>query len=422
MKKQAVKFLLLTLLLEPTAFSAPTPLTWEEVRSTAEIRNLGLASAQQTWQSYEMAVKGSYGDFLPSISLEAERRRTISESYGFATKTKSKTYSVAASWNLFNGFASIAALGKARAQAAESLAARDATSVDLRYEIRRAFFNVYIQQERIRLFERTQKRQQQNEKLISLKYESGTEARWNLLKTRADRERADYNLESAKTSLATARDTLAQYLQVDSLPSDRFVENQTIQPPSIKNEEDRARSHPDLLQSQFNQESLDKNRTSARSAFLPSIDLSYSISREQNEIGSRSRPESRQWAVVAQWNIFNGFSDYYDLQQANLLHEAAELKTENLQRQLISNIRSASADLKSSAARLPSVKSLREAAEERVRTVSAQYRSGLKTYLDWEQAEAQLLEAEQVEITALSNALEALAAYERAIGITLEAP
>jgi outer membrane protein TolC len=110
------------------------------------------------------------------------------------------------------------------------------------------------------------------------------------------------------------------------------------------------------------------------------------------------------------------------VQQANLTYEAAELEREKVERELQTTVLTAGTNLKTATAGLPSATSQREAAEERVRTVSAQYRSGLKTYLEWEQAEALLIDYEQAEMSALNNALNALAEYERAAGITLEQP
>lgn len=404
------------------AFAAP--FSWPEIKSMAGAENPTLQSAQKNWEASRAGVKESYGAFLPEVTLSARRTRTETEISILETKSRSRTYSVAASWNIFSGFSTVAGVVRARAGESEALARQELSSAELRYQLRRAFFSVYVQQERIRLFEKILKRQQQNEKLVSLKYDSGTEARWNVMKTRADRERAEFNLDAAKSDLQSARDQLARYLYLDSLP-ERPVDASLIASaaiPTLGNEEIRAATHPELKVSEATENRLGSDKILARSAFLPTVDLSYTRSRDQNEIGSRPRTDSNTVAIVAQWNIFNGFSDFFNVQQANIAKEAAELDRQVVARRLVSDIRTAHTSLKNAQNRLPSAKSLREAAEERVRTVSAQYRSGLKTYLDWEQAEAQLLETEQQEVTALNTSLDALAEFERASGTTLEEP
>ena len=410
------------LILAPSAHAAPYQ--WHEIKSLASPENPSLQSARRNWEASRAGVKKSYGAFLPEINLSARRTRTVTEVSILETKTRSRAYTVAASWNLFAGFSSVAGVDRAKAGESEALAREDLTSSELRYQLRRTFFSVYVQQERIRLFERILKRQQQNEKLVSLKYDNGTEARWNVLKTRADRERAEYNLEAAKADLASAREQLARHLYLETLPP-RPVDaaGLALAPvPALNGGETRAALHPELKASEASEARLASDRVLARSTFLPTIDLTYSRGRDQNEIGSRTRTDTDTFAIVAQWNIFNGFSDYHGVQQANLAREAAELDTQVVARRILADLRSAHSSLQLAQGRLPSAKSLREAAEERVKTVSAQYRSGLKTYLDWEQAEAQLLETEQQEVTALSTALDAIAAFERASGITLEEP
>lgn len=419
--KDQGKFLFVTLLLSTAASAQGSPLRWEEAKSLAERQNPSLRSAGLNWESSQHAVKENYGNFFPEVSLSARKSRGETEAAFLETKARSHTYTVAASWNLFAGFSTWAGLQSAKAAEAESHAQRDLTSVELRYQLRQAYFSVYIQQERIVLFERIVKRLRQNEKLVSLKYDNGTEARWNLRKTQADRERAEYNLEAAKLELASARDQLARYLHLEA-----FADNvetpavPAVPPASASGAADE--SHPQLRLSRATEERFDQAITAARANFLPSLDLSYSRSRDQNEIGSRVRTDSNTVALTASWNIFNGFSDYQKVQQANLRHEAASFDRMSTERQLQNQILVSANNLRSQVMRLPSARSLRAASEERVSTVSAQYRSGLKAYIDWEQAETQLVEAEQQEINALSNALSALADWEKTTGITLEQP
>lgn len=410
------------LMLAAGASAAPTAFDWEEIRAAAETRNPGLLGAEKSWQSARSAKKATYGAFLPTVSLSARRTKTVTEISTLETTSKSRLYSVAASWNLFNGFATVASVQRAGAQEEESLAAKDVTSVELRYQLRKAFFSVYIQQERIKLYEKMLKRQQQNEKLVSLKHESGTEARWNVLKAKAERERAEYNLESAKSELFLARDNMAKLLNLESLPEKPVAIPPTNALLSSPAKGEGVASHPSLRRSRFSAEKTGREITLARSAFLPTLDLAYTRSRDTSEIGAKTRTDSNSFAIVAQWQIFNGLTDFHKVQQANLAYEAAELERERVERELQTGILSASVGLKTASAGLPSATSLREAAEERVRTVSAQYRSGLKTYLDWEQAEAQLIDFEQAEMSALNGALNALAEYERAAGITMEQP
>ncbi len=396
-------------------------LSWEEVKGISQTRDLGIQSAEFSQRASTYAKRKSYSAFLPSLTVSARKNKSVAEAYGIESQSKSHTYSATATLNLFNGFGSVANIQKTTAAERQAESQKAAASVNARYELRLAYTDLFIQQERVRVFEKTLRRQQQNERLVSIKYDSGTEAKWNVLKTKAERERAEYNLESAKTSLAIAKEKLQTLLNLPQLPSaDAQSPLSELQTPGQIDEERVLANHPLYLDEKFGVAKTEKDIAVARSAFLPSIDLNYSKSREFNELGAKARTDNWSWSVVAQWNIFNGFSDFHQWQQVRMAHYASRENYEKTKSSLLQEIRSSQRELQLAISRLPSTRSIREAAEARGKTVSAQYRSGLKSYLDWEQAEAQLNESEQTELSALANAFQSLANYEKSIGKTLD--
>jgi outer membrane protein len=396
-------------------------ISWDEIRNISKQRDLGIKSSEYTYQANLSAKKQSFSGFLPTISLSARRNKSVAEAYGIESETKALSIGATASLNLFNGFSTSATVGKTSAAANEAKAAKDLSSVNARYQLRLAFTDLLIQQERRKIFEKSLKRQQQNEKLVSIKYESGTEAKWNLLKTKAERERAEYNLEAAKIAWESARENLLRLLNIDALP-DYEVNSplSDLRLPAKGIQEEILESHPSFQEAKYAKDRTEKDIALARSAFFPTIDLSYSKNREFNEIGAKTRTDSTGWSLVAQWNIFNGLSDFHNWQKTRMASAASGENLEKIRLNLLQEIRSSERELQVSISRLPSTKSIREAAESRVKTVSAQYRSGLKSYLDWEQADAQLNESEQTEVSALANAFESLARFEKSIGKTLD--
>ncbi len=410
------------------AESAPTPqklLTWEEVRKLALEQNTTLGGAMLSRKSSAAAVKGAYSGFLPRLSLNADRSRSRTEVASVESRKTDLQFGATASLNLFSGFGTMATLARAKAVENESGASFDSASANLRRDLRVAYFNIFQLQERIRLNERALKREQQNQRLVELKYNAGSEARWNVKKKKAELDRAVYNLENSRAQLASARETLAGLLQLEALPNGIVPapdEAQLRVPAALP--EKVIEAHPEVRRSRFAEERTLQDITIARSALYPSLDLSFSRSfSESKPDGSvRSRSNSNTFAITADWNLFNGASDYYKIQQANLGQEASVLATSGLYRELLANYRNRSSSYTQAAALLPVSRALREAAEERSRTVSEQYRAGLKTYLDWEQAESQLLDAEQAEIKALGESLVAFAELEQALGLSLEQP
>jgi adhesin transport system outer membrane protein len=414
--------LILALALLPSAALA-TPLTWQDVKNMALKENPSLRSASLLEQAASSQAKSSLGRFAPTLTLNGARRRSSITSAGTEAIDRRGAYGLTASLNLFAGFSTIADWQQNRARADEATADKDLTSADLRYQLRKAYFEVSYQQVRIRLFERIFKRLEQNQKLISLKYESGTEAQWNVQKTGSDAEFAAYNLKAAQLDLITAQDKLSQLLQIDKLPNPEVEDPKPehITPINV-DAEALSREHPAVKKSVAYADRQGRLRTAARAAFFPTIDLSYTRGRENPYVGDRLGLDQNAMALTAQWNIFSGFADYFNVQAANIRYDSADQGQIAEQRRVLNDIRTSVNNLKNGIDRLPSARSQRIAAEERSRTVSAQYRAGLKTYIDWESSESQLIETQQTELSALRNALYALAEAERATGKTLEQP
>ena len=415
--------LLLLLALSSPLPALAAPLGWADVRSLGLERSPQLKGAGLRENSSRAELKSTYGNFLPDVSLNASRSRRVDEIGTTENKDRRGGYGLTATWNLFAGFATVAETGRARAAYDVAQADRDLTSSELRRDLRRAFFDVAYQQDRIALYERIVKRLEQNYRLISLKYENGTEARWNVQKNEADRARAEFNLLSARNGLATSRDRLAQLLYLDALPSEA-VSSTPVEEIKLTLGEPNSlvQSHPAIRKASAEAEVADRARTTARASFLPSLDLTYSRTSERPELGERLRSNANAVALTANWNVFNGLSDIYKVQQANLRQEAAELDRVSANRRVLTEMRSAFLNFETSRASVPSLRALREAAEERVRTVSAQYRAGLKTYLEWDEAQRSLTEAQENEVKAIYEALISLADAERAAGRTLEEP
>jgi len=394
-------------------------LRWDDVKRMALEQNPTLRSSEKTYLASKKSVNQSYGSFLPSLSLSARKSTSEALSAAVETESRSEILTGTANLNLFSGFSSLANVKKNIASRGESEANLEIASIDLRNSLKRVFSTAYIQQERIKLFARTLKRQEQNEKLVSLKYNSGAEARWNLLKAKADKERAQFNLSMAGRELENSQAELGRLLNLPVPPKQvveislKEIEKEMPLPASLE-------SHPVWRKALFTEDKVSQDSLAARAAFYPSLDLSYSKSKEKSRPGTEREVDSI--SLSASWNIFNGLSDFYNVQRANLNIESVVLQNAEVKSSLETTARVSRVKAINSVSRLPSARALRGAAEERLKTVSTQYRAGLKSYLDWEQAENQLLESETAEINALGEALLALADLEKAFGIPLGAP
>ncbi len=416
---------LLCILLLASKFSLAAELQWSDLVKATLSSNPDLASATQNLYSSENALKGSYGAFLPVISLDAKASRS---DYSYSDlnfiggmngeiDSRSTQYGVNGSWNIFQGFSSLGTLESNRAVRDASFADTQIKSIDLRYQLRQAYFNTIMAAEQIHLYEKIRNREQDNARFIELKYNSGTEAKWNLLKTRADAHQAAFNLENAKSLFKEQLFTLERLTGISSLEIDNFHLDQNILKEKPDSEFD-LEHHPSFLKSQANVTKAEKDKLSANSGFLPTLNASYSWYKQHYE---RISPTNNQsFSLTADWNIFNGGVDYYSREKAKTTIAAADYNLESTKRNLLEAYRKALQEFTTSLQNIPIVTEELEAANERATTVTAQYRNGLKTYLDWEQAQSLLTEAETAVIEAEKQCLLNRASLENSIGYSLE--
>jgi len=407
--------LLLFVILPGVDYADAQILDWSDLVTLAKKNSPNLQSSEWSLRSKQAEKKASYGDFLPSVSLSKDKNSATTKALGSSSTKKTTDDGITASLNLFNGFADIAKIKKLSYEEQASVQDLILKSILVRFNLRQAYYRLLIQQKRIQLSEETLQREKNNEKFISLKYENGTEARWNLLKVRADLEKARFNLENAKNDSTTEKKNLETIVgnSISSITSNEenlydFAESSLY---SIENHPQVQKLHLQFLASE-------KNKTIARSAFLPSLNASYTKSRSTTEPSPRT--DTGTFLLSADWNIFNGLSDFYTLQQVSAAAESLNYEWENTLKTVSNAIDTAKRAFFLAKMNLPVAKNIRTAAEERLKTISAQYRNGLKSYLDWEQAESLLVESEQAELRAQEQILLSKAELERALGYSLE--
>jgi outer membrane protein TolC len=416
--------LLLAIVFSPKLWAAPT-LSWKDAKELALQHNPRLKSGSLTTQSAAAAHRQSYSGYLPKVSLKANQSKNKAEALGRANRQTEKSISATASVNIFDGFSTTNTVGRSKAGLSEAQQTELLLAAEVRRDLRIAFAEYQAETEKLKILERTLERRKQNEKLVSLKYENGSEARWNLRKAKADTARAQSQVVEARFSVDTALESLNLAIYGDHEKGDttRLLPLDIPAIPEMPGSEFIS-LHPRIQKLRFAEERLERGRSMARSAFLPSVDLSASKSRADTLPSgtARSRTDTTVYGISATWNIFNGAADALAVQQANLNLESASIDRLREERRLQAELNEAKRSLEGALDRIPSATALRQAAEERLSTVTTQYRSGLRGYLEWEQSESLLGEAEQSEISVKQNAWNALAKFEFTLALGLEAP
>lgn len=125
-----------------------------------------------------------------------------------------------------------------------------------------------------------------------------------------------------------------------------------------------------------------------------------------------------RYGISLSFNIFNGFSDYVNVQKAEINRRYLMESQEDYKRSLVSEIHQHYTDYKSYQDIIQINKQNLEAAQEELRLAQERYQIGAGTFLEIREAQVNLTRAEQTLIAAQFNARIVLAQLDFSLGLT----
>lgn len=174
-------------------------------------------------------------------------------------------------------------------------------------------------------------------------------------------------------------------------------------------------NHPEYLSMQAQILVAEQELREIEAEYYPSVSGNLGWSRSETD--DNAAVEQTTLGLSASWSLFDGFSTHNRRQASKAKLNALQSKMSDLKRRLKNTIEQKQLDYDLNSQRWPITKQNLAAAQERLQTVTTQYRAGLKKYLDWEQANSKLISAEQEEIAALETVLLSQASLEKALAI-----
>lgn len=372
-------------------------------------------AARATW-------KQSFAAFSPTFGFFANHTEVTKDSLvlgqAFESETDSKSWGYEVNWNLFNGLQDWHDLKSAKELERQEIEELKQIDQSLYNSLRQAWIQVIVAQKNLSLTNRVLKRQRQNLKFIKLKYDSGREPRWSYLKSKSDLDLLRASKVDQEATLYQAKKTLEQ-LTRENFESISFKDNKNDIDEYLVDTKfevsDAVAAHPDYKVADQTYKVSDLAVRKTWGEYAPSLDLSYTFTRTDTQNVDPDL-DDRTLSLTLTIPVFTGLSTYHGLEKARMDKEAALYSKRAVQIQVKTNLEGQLQNFKAKLAKLPASRSVLRAARERKKIVTKQYRSGLKSFLEWEQAESKLIEAEQDEITILSEALLAKASLENALG------
>ncbi len=393
--------------------------TWARAVEETRKANPSLLVEQKRVESSQATLRIVEAGYAPEISGVAN----ISQVGGDSTSGTTSSYGVTADIPIFSGFSTRAAQLSQRKVVEQHLAELASQETRVRADLRTAFANLLFSQYGLELDRSIAERLDRNAKFVHLRYEGGIEARWSFSKADADAKDAHWQIDQSERSLESAKARLAQVMGRKD-DHDLIAQGELIAPMPTEDfsalEKSVPDNHPDVRSLQAASESFFEEIRGARSGHWPTLSGNADYLRG----GIDTWPTTDTWQVGAglRFPIYSGGQTVASVDRAISDYQASVASLQSTKLQLKSDLVSAYANYISAVTRVPVSKATLDAAEERAKTIYAQYSAGLKGYLDWEQSQTQLTDAQHANLQEMVQSLLTLAIWEKAIGKDLSVP
>jgi len=427
-------------------------LTWDQARAEALQANPSLSSAQHSRQAADAALCASDASFWPQLAVDGGLSRRGSQGlssddagsrvvgtplglgYGLGQEADSSSYSLglAATYTLFDGFGDL----YARQQSAHSLEGKQAAyrqaSYGLRSSLRQAFNQVVYDQQNIKMLSAIMSLLVQETRYLNLEYQSGQQPRWAYLQAKSDEEQTRWQLSQATLNQAADRRSLADLLGRTDDPGDSLVAQGDLKPPAPPESDTadlgRLQSHPDLLAQQAAADASESAYLASIASRYPTLSANagYTYSGGTGltpSAGAGAWPPSQSlWTVglTASYNLFAGGGQEAAIRQAEQAWKAQQDTLRDEKSSLRTALQQAWAAYRSAYDRLPVQDLAMQVGQQRFETVNRLFEAGQAQYLDFEQAETNLIQSQESQLSAVLSAAQASVAYQKALGLGFE--
>jgi outer membrane protein len=431
---------LIVVLIPVMGFSQETmnPLTLDDCIKMALENNSQLKISERQLEIAEKNYKSSYSNILPSINITGdmskyERGPTFyigGEYVGPLPELdvirRGKDYGVrfSASQNIFDGGYWWNNIRKTKSdkksQQFSYLSEKQRTIVT----VQEAYFTLLKATKLLEVNDQAVQRSREQLERTEAQFELGAVAKVDVFQARTNlgNDRIDYltqknTVEKAKQDLNLAmgrnpnesieiETQISVSRETDSL--DAMIDQALANNPSLKQLDQELRSAK--LQTKL-----------AVSTFIPSVSAYYSFSRTVPELKAVTQgffDREYSWAAGLQfrWNLFNGFSDYLNVQKSKINEKITREQIVDTKRNIMSSVKSLADNLQSYQEIIEINKDNLESAREQYRLAQERYRVGSGTALEVREAQVGLTRAEQILVSAENNAMITYAQLREALG------
>jgi len=401
--------------------------TLQEAVRRALLVQPAIVQAQGDLRNAGAAYRASLGAFLPTISATASAATSNAQLIDRTTGRSvpvgySYTSGLSASLDLFTGFRR---LFNWRSSGASEDAA-DAGLVNQRYQVifatTQAFYNAIATEELVRVADAQVRRAQTELQIAVDKLKAGSATRSDSLRAAVDLGNARLALLQAQANFATAQANLGR--QIGAAADVHAVPDTTLPglPDTTGLRGEVLGRAPAVRQAEAQARAADAAAWSARSQYLPTLNVSYGDNRQGTASPSTSRlldggyPETYNWRFGLTWTLFNGFVREQQQTSAAVSRDVADARAADARLQANAQLTQLLAALYTSATQVDISTAQVAAATEDLRVQQERYRVGAATILDLLTSQASLTQAQVNLVQSRFNFVIARAQLEALVG------
>lgn len=400
------------------------PVTLDEAVSIAMRRNPGLSQARTNIENAEYTRLSAYGAFLPDLNLSYGYSNASSgriDPTGQGIVRTSYNTRLRASYTLFDGWRRFTDLKGARLGVVEQNARYRQTEFQTVQQVKQAFFNAVAARDLVGVEERRVERQEDQLDFVEQQLELGRATRSDLLRSQVDLNNARLALLNAENDERTTTFRLTEVVGSDTRVGPAPEATLEAQPLPFSRDQlfsIAERSAPAIQTAEAATDAAEAAVSSARSAYLPSLNFSGGWDWSNSDFP----PTDRSWSIALSGTmpLFNGFQRETQVYRARVQADLAQEQERAARLNLNSELDAAYSSAQSAQAGIDLAEQNVTLSEESLRVVQERYRLGLATILELQDGQITLTQAEAELVQRRFDYQLALAQIEALLGGPVE--
>lgn len=412
----------------PTASEIGLPssgtITLEKVVEAALLANPAVLDARHTAEAAEARVGEQEGAYWPQVSTGpvAQYRQETTNSQGknpqtnFAHSFQSFGFSV--SWLIFDFFRTPALVRQAANQALAAQRDLRTAEVTTAFNARSAYFNLVKQRELLVVASETVRQFQTRLDQVSGFVKVGKKIPYDLTKAQVDLGNARLTEIKTRDAVRIAEAALANAIGLAEV-AEWVPEDMPPLPPFTltfdEAWEEAQKNQPALLAALAREQGAKDLVDAQIAALFPSITASAGYS-----ASGFTFPLVWNWNVGPNlnWLIFNGFTNYYTIDEAAANLRSARAQKAQVEQQVWLDVRTAYVSLEDAKERLDLTALTVRQAEENLKLAQGLYEVGKATPVDLTDAQVNLAQARSDHVQARADYDTAIAQLWKSLGVT----